>query len=47
MNDVIIQNTSSYIQENRPVGADITVVGAVPIFIKLQAEILISNNYNI
>ncbi len=45
--DVVIQNVTNYIQENRPIGADITVVGAVPIFITLQAELIISSNYNI
>lgn len=45
--DVVIENVTEYIQENRPIGADVTVIGAIPIFITLQAELLISTNYNI
>lgn len=45
--DLIIQNVADFIQENRPIGADVTVVEAEPISIVIHSELELNINYSI
>lgn len=45
--DTVIENVANYIEENRPIGADVTVTKAQPLNVDIIAEISISSSYNL
>lgn len=45
--DVIIENVANYIEENRPIGAEVTVAKAIPVFIDIEVELSFSTSYTL
>lgn len=43
----IIQNTSAYIEENRPIGASVTVTGATEVSINVSIDVVLTAGYTL
>ncbi len=45
--DTIVQNVKSHIELNRPIGADVTVVKAVPLLVTVNVTVVLAEGYDI
>ncbi len=45
--DEVIENVANFIEENRPIGASVTVAKAIPVNVDVEIDITIESGYNL